>query len=129
MPKRFMLALAVLALAIAACHNGSVTPTPSSSPASPVPNPSIMHAVILVTVKGTPQAKVPVEESTPKSKSSPRPGRPFDTQLTGKKGLVHFHDLKPSKTYCWVAIIAKGIKSSECAGWQVWQSGEIDLGT
>ncbi len=29
---------------------------------------------------------------------------------------VHFHNLKPSKTYCWVAFIRPSFKSSECAG-------------
>lgn len=129
MPKRLLLALALTALAVAACHSGSTTPTPSSSPASPNPNPSITKATILVTIGGTPAPKIPVEESTPRSTSSPRPGKPFDTQHTGRMGLAHFHGLKPSDTYCWVAIISPSFKSSECAGWAIWQTSTITLGT
>ena len=128
MPKRLLIVLAAAALAIAACHSSSVTPTPSGSPGSPKPNPSITKAAILVTVLGTPQPHVPVEESTPKNTSSPRPGTPFDTEYTNKKGVAHFFDLKPSKTYCWVALVGT-IKFSECAAWPTWQSGQILLGT
>jgi hypothetical protein len=129
MPKRLLLALVAGALAIAACHGGSTTPTPSSSPASPSPNPSVKKAEVLVTIGGTPAPKIPVEESTPKSTSSPRPGTPFDTQYTNKKGVAHFTHLKPNGTYCWVAIISSSFKSSECASWAIWQTGEISLGT
>lgn len=130
MPKRLMLALAAAALAIAACHsNGSVTPTPSSTPASPSPNPKITKATAQVTIKGTPVADIPVEISTPTNPGSPRPGTPFNTETTGKKGLAHFHDLNYKKTYCWVAVFGSGHNSSECAGWAVWQSGLILLGT
>jgi|HubBroStandDraft_6_1064221.scaffolds.fasta_scaffold00008_169 hypothetical protein len=130
MPKRLMILLAVAAFAIAACHsNGSMSPTPSSSPGSPHPNPSITKATVLVTILGTPAPKIPVEESTPRNTASPRPGTPFDTEITGMKGLAHFKNLKPSKTYCWVAILAPGQKSSECASWETWQTGNITLGT
>jgi hypothetical protein len=130
MPKRLLVALAVAALLIAACHSSSsVTPTPSSSPASPSPNPSITKATILVTIVGTPAPKIPVEESTPRNPASPRPGTPFETLFTGHRGLAHFKGLKPSKTYCWVAIISPSFKSSECAGWSVWQTSTVTLGT
>ncbi len=128
MPKRLLLVLAVAALAIVACNNSSTTPTPSSSPVSPHPDPSITKAAVLVTILGTPQPHIPVEESTPKNTSSPRPGTPFDVEKTNKKGVAHFFHLKPSKTYCWVAVI-DSIKFSECAGWAVWQGSQIDLGT
>ncbi|MGC1380153.1 MAG: hypothetical protein WA814_03905 [Candidatus Baltobacteraceae bacterium] len=130
MPKRFMIFLAIAALAIAACHSSSsTTPLPSGSPGSPAPNPSIKKATILVTNLGSPVPRVPVEESTPRSKTSPRPGTPFQTKNTGMKGLVRFLDLKPSQTYCWVAHISPGHTSSECAGWAVWQTGTVTLGT
>jgi hypothetical protein len=129
MPKRLLLVLAVAALAIAAaCHSGSTTPTPSSSPASPQPNPSITKAGVLVTILGTPQPHIPVLESTPKDTSSPRPGTPFDTEYTNKKGVAHFYHLKPSQTYCWVATVGT-IKLSTCASWPTWQSSQILLGT
>jgi hypothetical protein len=128
MPKRLLLVLAVAALAIAACHSGSTTPSPSGSPASPSPNPSITKAAVLVTVLGTPQPHVPVQESTPKNTSSPRPGTPFDTEYTNKKGVAHFFNLKPSQTYCWVTMVGS-LKFSYCAGWAVWQTGQIPLGT
>ncbi|MGA7356901.1 MAG: hypothetical protein WA431_10735 [Candidatus Cybelea sp.] len=128
MPKRLLLVLAVAALAIAACHSSSTTPSPSSSPASPKPNPSVTKAAVLVTILGTPQPHVPVQESTPKDTSSPRPGTPFDTEYTNKKGVAHFFHLKPSQTYCWVATVGT-IKLSTCAGWPTWQSSQVLLGT
>jgi hypothetical protein len=129
MPKRLLLVLAVAAFAIAACHSSSVSPTPTPSPASPSPNPSITEATVLVTVLGTPKAGVPVSISTPKNTASPRPGTPFDTVNTGRKGYSRFTHLKPSQTYCWVAVIGPSFNSSECAGWAVWQTGDINLGT
>jgi hypothetical protein len=130
MPKRLLIVLSVLALAVAACHsNSSVTPTPSGSPGSPSPNPKITKATIEVTINGTPIPKIPVQESTPANPESPRPGTPFETIDTGKKGLAHFNDLKPSKTYCWVAQLGSGLTSSECAGWAIWQTGIVLLGT
>jgi hypothetical protein len=129
MPKRLLIALAATAIIIAACKSGSTTPTPSGSPASPVPNPSISEATILVTIGGTPQPRIPVDESTPRSTSSPRPGKPFFTKKSGKKGYARFGHLKPSKTYCWVARISPSFKASECAGWPIWQTSTINLGT
>jgi hypothetical protein len=130
MPKRLLLVLGVAALAIAACNSGnSPAPTPSYTPGSPSPNPSITKATIEVTISGTPAARIPVEASTPKNPQSPRPGTPFETVNTGKKGLAHFNHLKYNKVYCWVALIAPSIKSSECAGWAVWQNSTIFLGT
>ena len=129
MPKRLLLALAAAALAIAACSSGSTSPSATVAPSSPIPNPSIRKATVFVSVDQTPAAKVPVLESTPKNTSSPRPGTPFDTEYTGKKGLAHFHNLKPSKMYCWVAQITPSFTSSACATWEVWQSSNINLGT
>jgi hypothetical protein len=129
MPKRLLLVLAVASLVVVACHNSSVTPSPSSSPGSPNPNPSVTKAAVLVTILGTPQPRVPVQESTPKNTSSPRPGTPFDTENTNKKGVAHFFGLKPSKTYCWVAVVSPSVQFSTCAPWQTWQSGQILLGT
>jgi hypothetical protein len=128
MPKRLVLALAVISLAIAACNGGSTSPSPSVSPGSPSPNPSITTAKLEVTIAGTPAPKIPVEISTPANPTSPRPGTPFLTQNTNYKGKTAFHDLKPSKTYCWVALIAPSFRSSECAGWAVWQTSIIILG-
>ena len=124
-----MIVLAAAALAIAACHNSSsVTPQPSGS-VSPVPNPSITRATIQVTILGSPTARIPVQESTPKNTSSPRPGTPFETRRTKDNGKAFFGHLKPSKTYCWVALLSPGHTSSECAGWSVWQTSIITLGT
>jgi hypothetical protein len=131
MPKRLLLALGAIAIIVsAACHsNTSTTPTPSYSPISPSPNPSITKAKVEVTVLGTPAAHVPVEISTPANPQSPRPGHPFLTKDTNGKGMVKFAHLKPSKTYCWLATISSGFRSSECAGWEVWQTSIITLGT
>jgi hypothetical protein len=130
MPKRLLLALAAIAVVVsAACHSStSTTPTPSFSPTSPSPNPSVTRAKVEVTVAGTPVPDVPVQISTPSNPQSPRPGHPFKTKVTDKKGEVRFSHLKPSKTYCWLAIIATSFKASECASWAVWQTSTIMLG-
>jgi hypothetical protein len=129
MPKRLMIALCVAALAVAACHsNSSTSPIPSYSPGSSSPNPKITYVHVLVTINGSPKPHIPVEESTPKSTASPRPGTPFQTLATNKHGKFKFTGLKPAKTYCWVALMPKG-KSFECAPWQVWQTSLINLGT
>lgn len=126
MPKRLLLALAMAALAISACHS-SPSPTPSFTPSSPTPNPKITKATVNVTVNGTPVPRIPVEISTPRSTASPRPGKPFFTKDTGKKGNATFTGLKPSQTYCWLAIVSTRIQLSECADWEIWQAGKIDL--
>lgn len=126
MPKRLLLALAVAALAIAAC-NGTPSTSATFTPSSPTPDPKITKATINVTINGTPVPKIPVEISTPRSTASPRPGKPFFTKMTGKKGNASFTGLKPSQTYCWVAVIGSNYHASECADWEIWQSGTIDL--
>ena len=130
MPKRLMIFLAVVALAIAACHSSSSpTPSPTGTLVSPSPNPSVKKATILVTRLGTPAPNIPVEASTPRSTSSPRPGTPFETLHTGKKGMVIFRNLDPDSYYCWVAILGPSQRSSECASWAIWQTTNITLGT
>ncbi len=129
MPQRFLFVLIVTAIAIAACNSGSTTPTPSSTPASPTPNPKITKATVEVTINGTPRRNIPVALSTPRNKESPRPGKTIETLLTRKKGFAKFTGLKPSATYCWVATLGTNQTSSECAGWAVWQTGDILLGT
>ncbi len=130
MPKRVLIFFALASLAVAACSsNGSTTPQPSGSPGSPAPNPSITTAHLTVTILGSPAPRIPVEESTPANKLSPRPGTPFDIRNTGKKGKVYFTGLKPAKTYCWVAVIAPGQQYAQCADWQLWQTSTIALGT
>jgi hypothetical protein len=129
MPQRFLVALVIAAMAVAACKGGSTSPTPSSTPYSPTPNPNITKAIVEVTINGTPRPRIPVEESTPRNKESPRPGKTIQTLITGKQGLTHFNHLKPSGVYCWVAILSPSQKSSECAGWAVWQTGNVVLGT
>jgi hypothetical protein len=130
MPKRLLIFLTLTAVVVAAaCHSAGVTPSPTGSPASPAPNPSITRAIVSVTVNGTPRPHVPVAESTPRSNASPRPGTTIETRYTNKKGWTRFYDLKPSKTYCWVAKVGNGIQFSECAGWEVWQTSTIALGT
>jgi hypothetical protein len=125
-----LLAVAVIAVVVsAACNSGSSSsPTPSYSPISPSPNPSITKAKVEVTVFGTPTAHIPVQISTPANPQSPRPGKPFLEKDTNKDGIVKFAHLKPSKTYCWLAIISPSFRSSECAGWEVWQTSTIMLG-
>ncbi|MBV9718567.1 MAG: hypothetical protein JOZ77_04565 [Candidatus Eremiobacteraeota bacterium] len=129
MPKRLLFALAVGALAVAACHNGTPSTTPTVPATSPTPNPKITMAAVQVTINGTPAPRIPVEISTPRSTASPRPGTPFFTKNSGKKGFARFNHLKPSQTYCWVAIFSQSFRSSFCADWQEWQSGTIPLGS
>lgn len=131
MPKRVLILLGAVALtlAAAACKNDtSVSPTPAPS-VSFTPNPQITAATITVTIQQSPAAHIPVQESTPKPSETGRPGTPFATQKTGKKGQTIFTHLKPSQTYCWVAILGPNQTSSRCAGWEVWQFQPISLGT
>lgn len=83
----------------------------------------------MVTVLGTPAPGIPVQESTPKSTSSPRPGEPFETRKTNAKGVAHFYNLNPNNFYCWVALLGPHQKSSQCASWAIWQTGQVTLGT
>ncbi|MEO6834626.1 MAG: hypothetical protein ABI231_01790 [Candidatus Tumulicola sp.] len=131
MPKRVMILLAALSLALAipACNKNTTpatTPAPSSSF---TPNPMISTATVSVTVQQSPAAGIPVQASTPQSSSSPRPGTPFITLKTRKNGDAKFQNLKPGQTYCWVAILSPSQSSSTCAGWEIWQFGPIVLGT
>ena len=71
--------------------------------------------------------RIPVDISTPQSTASPRPGKPFFTKNTGRKGHATFLNLKPGQTYCWVATITPSFKASDCAGWETWQAGTIDF--
>ncbi len=130
MPKSVIIlfAAACFALAVPACSNNSTTVTPTPGP-SLTPNPSLTAAIISVTRLSTPAAYVTVQESTPKSSSSPRPGTPFATQKTGKAGMTTFKHLKPAQTYCWVAFLGPNQTSSVCAGWEIWQYQTITLGT
>jgi hypothetical protein len=124
-----LLALVSLALAIPACKNSSgssVAPAPS---VSLTPNPKVTAATVTVTILQTSAPYVAVEESTPRSSSSPRPGTPFLTQKTGAKGQTIFTHLKPDQTYCWVAILGPHQQSSQCASWDIWQFQSIPLGT
>lgn len=131
MPKPAFILPGVLSLAllIAACNN-STPPNPTPAPSvSLSPNPKISVATISVTIQQTPAAHIPVQESTPRSSASPRPGQPFATQRTGKDGMTKFKNLKPGQTYCWVAILGPNQTSSTCAGWEIWQYQPISLGT
>lgn len=131
MPKPAFILLGALALALAvpACNN-STPPTPTPAPSvSLSPNPKISVATVTVTIQQSPAAHVPVAESTPRSKASPRPGTPFITQKTDKDGSTKFKNLKPGQTYCWVATLGPNQTSSTCAGWEIWQFQPISLGT
>jgi len=134
MPKRVSILLAGLALGLAfvGCGggNGGSVPTaaPSITPGSP--NPKISSAVIEVTKLGTPVPNVAVQISTPRSSANPRPGTAFLTQYTKGNGQSKFSHLKPSQTYCWVALLGPaGQTSSLCAPWYEWQGGTVTLGT
>lgn len=133
MPKSviFLFAAVCIALAIPACNNNnsSVVTTPS---ASLTPNPSLTAATISVTRLSTPAAFVPVQISTPANTASPRPGTPFATHQTGKKGMAKFTHLNPVKNggwYCWVATLGPNETSSTCANWEIWQYQPVPLGT
>jgi hypothetical protein len=131
MPNRLaiLLALFSLGIALAACHSStSAVPTPAPS-SSFTPNPAIKNATVEVTILGSPTPAIPVEISTPHPYPSGRPGEPFKTNFTNKKGFVGFSGLKPSGTYCWVAILGSGQTSSTCQSWAFWQTTTITLGT
>jgi hypothetical protein len=131
MPNRISIFLAVLSLgvALAACHgSSSAVPTPSPVP-SYTPNPNVKHAVVEVTILGSPTPNIPVSISTPHPYPSGRPGTPFRTNYTNKDGFAAFSGLKPDGFYCWVATLAPGQTSSTCQSWAFWQTSTITLGT
>jgi hypothetical protein len=131
MPKTAFILFACIGViaSVAACHGStSVTPTPVPS-FSASPDPTITSAVIKVTILGSPAPHIPVQESTPSSKSSPQPGTTIITSKTGDLGAVKFYKLKPAATYCWVAVLGPSQTSSVCAPWPSWQSGPITIGT
>ncbi|HKE37360.1 MAG TPA: hypothetical protein VKB39_08005 [Candidatus Baltobacteraceae bacterium] len=132
MPKRASILFAVIALALtfAACGGNGATPSQTPTPVGTLtPNPKDRSASVDVTILNSPAPKVAVEISTPKSSASPRPGKPFDTQITDKKGVAVFKNLNPSKTYCWVANLTSSQSSSTCAPYYIWQTGPVTLGT
>ena len=132
MPKRASILLAAIALALtfAACNGGGTTPSTTPSPAVTLtPNVKDRSASVDVTILGSPAPKVAVQISTPKSSSSPRPGKPFDTKTTNGKGTAVFYKLNPSKTYCWVALLSASQSSSICAPFYIWQTGPVTVGT
>jgi hypothetical protein len=106
-----MILLAAIALALAACNNGSSPATTTPGPSvSQSPDPDITAASIYVSLQGTPQPHVPVQISTPQSSANPYPGTPFATVTTRpwiapSAGFARFSHLKPGVTYCWVATI------------------------
>jgi hypothetical protein len=132
MPKRASIFFAAIALAIsfAACGGNATTPSGTPSPAVTLtPNPKDRSASVDVTILGSPAPKIAVEISTPKSSASPRPGTPFDTKTTDKKGTAVFYKLNPKKTYCWVAELSASQSSSICAPFYLWQTGPVSVGT
>jgi hypothetical protein len=132
MPKRASIFLAAIALALtfAACNNGSSSNPPTPAPTGTItPNPKDRSASVDVTILGSPAPKVAVQISTPKSSASPRPGTPFGTQTTNKKGTAVFKNLNPTKTYCWVAELTASQSSSICAPYYIWQTGPVNVGT
>lgn len=132
MPKRASIFLAVIALALtfAACGGNGTNPSGTPSPVvSFTPNPKDRSASVDVTLLGSPAPNVAVQISTPKSSASPRPGTPFGTQTTDKKGTAVFYKLNPSKTYCWVALLTASQTSSICAPFYIWQTGPVNVGT
>jgi hypothetical protein len=132
MPKRASILFAVIALGLtfAACGGNGANPNASPSPTVTLtPDPKDRSASVNVTILGTPAPNVAVQISTPKSSASPRPGTPFDTETTNKKGTAVFKKLNPSKTYCWVALLTSSQSSSTCAPYYIWQTGPVLVGT
>jgi hypothetical protein len=132
MPNRVPLiafVVLVFGVALAACHGSSTAPpTPTPLP-SFTPNPDIKHAVVEVTIEGSPTPNIPVAISTPHPYPSGRPGTPFKTNKTNKNGFAGFSGLKPDGYYCWVATLAPGQTSSTCQGWAFWQTSTVMIGT
>ena len=132
MPKRASIFVAVIALALtfAACGGNGTAPSTTPAPAASItPNPKDHTATAAVTILGSPAPNVAVEISTPKSSASPRPGKPFNTQTTDKKGNATFKGLGPSKTYCFVALLSASQSSSTCVPFYIWQGGPVAVGT
>ncbi len=104
MPKRILpFALAVLALALAACGANPNfntlygTPQPTAT-ASPTPDPTITSATVIVTVAGSPLPNQPV---TLLNDVNGVPGTLIATQNTNATGETIFAGLTGAAPYCF----------------------------
>jgi energy-converting hydrogenase Eha subunit F len=106
MPKRILLiALAVTALALAACNIGYNpnylygTPLPTATMSTSTPNPTISAAIVTVYASSVPLPNWQVNLYT--STSAGNAGTLLKTQTTDSTGTTTFSNLTPGTTYCF----------------------------
>ncbi|HEV7180827.1 MAG TPA: hypothetical protein VGN11_13220 [Candidatus Baltobacteraceae bacterium] len=107
MPKRFLIACAIAASALAACSGYNPTsifgtPTTPTPIPSYSPNPAITSALVTLSVSGSPVPNVPIIMSTPDPNG--QAGAPIATVTTDSTGTSKFTSLNPTATYCWQAM-------------------------
>jgi energy-converting hydrogenase Eha subunit F len=130
MPKRmFLIALAVMSFALAACgaaYNPNDlygTPAPTSSP-TPVttPNDSITSAIVNVTVSSSP---LPNETVYLYTDASGHTGSQLQTQVTSTAGVATFAGLTGGSNYCFQASYtpAGGLMQTQTICTALWGFG------
>ena len=128
MPKRILIAGALLALALAACNSGNTNPTTTPTP-SPTPspafsaNPGITTTLVTAFFQGNYKPGVTIYETTSNNGTI---GTPITSQVTNDFGQTTFKNLVPAVAYCWYFNPTPALRTSFCTN--QWQSG-ITLGT
>jgi hypothetical protein len=128
MPKRILIAGALLALALAACNSGNTTPSTTATP-SPTPtpvfsaNPGITTTLVTAFFQGNYKPGVTVFETTSNNGTI---GTPITSQVTNVTGQTKFTGLVPGYSYCWYFNPTPALRTAICTN--QWQSG-ITLGT
>jgi hypothetical protein len=126
MPKRVLLALFVVALALAGCNNYNPnylygSPTPSPTPTG-TPNPSITDATVTVEYSSSP---LPNQTVTLSNDVSGTIGSTITTQTTNSSGQTTFSSLKGAGFYCFSSSYtpAGSLPQQQSYCGQYWQSG------
>jgi hypothetical protein len=140
MPKRYLLAIAIMSLTLAACGGATeadlfgvaATPTPSPTPyvANPADTVATIEALASAAPSASPVPGVTIYEATPAPNGGlPSPLVPIASAVTNNIGQASFTGLVYNKPYCWWWIVSPQITYSACVTSQEWSGGIIPLGT
>ncbi len=126
MPKRIVLAGAILALVLAACNSNANNPYAYTT-ASPGPtptysaNPTITSTTVTAYYRSFYQAGAVIYETTDVNGNI---GTPITNQTANASGSTTFTGLKPGIGYCWYFIYGSGnTKPTASACTVQWDNG------
>lgn len=129
MPKRVLLAFALLVAGLVACGNNNpygLLTTPSPGPTGTnSPNPTIMNTTVEVIVQNSPLPGALVSEATPGPGGHVTGATPIAQATTGPNGTINFGSLIPGQSYCWWYVASPTITASNCTPF--WQNNIIEL--